>query len=96
MWMHKETGTDYNQARAAVAVSSPWPGAYREATALFKRGGANQQWLQQDQGDGSFRLVSRSSKECLDVANGSAADGARLVQWPCGGAANQQFQRRTV
>ncbi|MCX5425861.1 RICIN domain-containing protein [Streptomyces sp. NBC_00078] len=101
MWMHKETSTDYTQARAAVAVSStvdgtytyqgsfrplgemsrddtlfkdddgtayfisaannnadlhiyklsadytgidslvanPWPGAYREAPALFKRGG---------------------------------------------------------
>ncbi|MFF7051565.1 RICIN domain-containing protein [Streptomyces griseorubiginosus] len=101
MWMHKETATDYNQARAAVAVSDtvdgtytyqgsfrplgemsrddtlfkdddgtayfvsaannnadlhiyrltadyagidslvadPWPGAFREAPALFKRGG---------------------------------------------------------
>ena len=28
MWMHKENGTDYNEARAAVAISSTVDGNY--------------------------------------------------------------------
>lgn len=40
-----------------------------------------------------YNLVARHSGKCLDVLNRSTADGARLIQWPCGTGANQQFQR---
>lgn len=39
-------------------------------------------------------LAPRHSGKCLDVANASAVDGTRLIQWPCGTGANQQLQRR--
>ncbi|MFF9808358.1 RICIN domain-containing protein [Streptomyces coeruleorubidus] len=58
--------------------------------------GTNQQWLLQDQGNGYHRLVARHSGKCLDVENGSTANGARLIQWNCGTGANQQFQQRTA
>ncbi|GAA2294411.1 hypothetical protein GCM10010234_40080 [Streptomyces hawaiiensis] len=57
----------------------------------------NQQWLLEDQGNGSYHLKSRDSTLCLDVTNGSTANGARLIHWTRSAtAADQQFQRRTV
>lgn len=47
-------------------------------------------------GDGYVRVLARRSGKCLDVANASTANGARLIQWPCGTGANQQFQRTAV
>ncbi|MWA11449.1 RICIN domain-containing protein [Streptomyces sp. BA2] len=60
--------------------------------------GAHQQWRFEDRGSGgrgddTYRLVSRHSGKCLDVADESTGDGARLVQWTCGNGANQQFKR---
>ncbi|MFF3334534.1 RICIN domain-containing protein [Streptomyces sp. NPDC002888] len=45
---------------------------------------------------GYYRLVARHSGKCLDVADASTANGARLIQWPCGTGANQQMQRPAV
>lgn len=58
--------------------------------------GTNQQWQFQDQGGGYYRLVARHSGKCLDVADASTVNGARLIQWPCGTGANQRFQRRAA
>jgi len=43
-----------------------------------------------------YNLVARHSGKCLDVADSSTGDGARLSQCPCGTGANQQFQRPAV
>jgi hypothetical protein len=59
-------------------------------------GAAHQQWQFQDQGNGHYRLVARHSGKCLDVASAFVDDGARLIQYTCGSATNQQFQRLTV
>lgn len=37
-------------------------------------------------------IVSRSSGKCVDVAGGSSADGAALVQYACNGADNQDWR----
>jgi hypothetical protein len=36
-------------------------------------------------------VVARHSGQCLDIAGGSTAAGARLTQWPCSGALQQTF-----
>ncbi|WP_055703320.1 RICIN domain-containing protein [Streptomyces silaceus] len=36
-------------------------------------------------------LTSVKSEKCVDVADRSTADGARLVQWGCNGGVNQQY-----
>lgn len=41
---------------------------------------------------GSFTLVNRNSGKCLDLANGSAADGANVRQWACNGATAQKWR----
>ncbi|MFF6984652.1 RICIN domain-containing protein [Streptomyces sp. NPDC008343] len=33
---------------------------------------------------GYYRLVARHSGKCLDVQAAATANGARLLQWPCG------------
>jgi hypothetical protein len=43
-----------------------------------------------------YNLVARHSGKCLDVADASTVNGARLIQWPCGTGANQRFQRRAA
>ncbi|MER7277068.1 RICIN domain-containing protein [Dactylosporangium sp. NPDC000244] len=37
------------------------------------------------------QLVARHSGKCLDVSSGSAADGARTLQYTCGTGLNQRF-----
>ncbi|GGY83964.1 RICIN domain-containing protein [Streptomyces omiyaensis] len=41
-------------------------------------------------------LSVRSSGKCADVANFDSADGARIVQWGCGGDINQQYWFKNV
>ncbi|MFF4361273.1 RICIN domain-containing protein [Streptomyces sp. NPDC001604] len=141
MWMHKENGTDYTQARAAVAVSdtvdgdytylgssrplgitsrdmtlyqdddgtaylvssanenadldifkltadytgidslvaNPWPGTYREAPALFKRGGfyfmltsANSGWKPNQQRYATATSLAGPWTAMTDVGNDTA------------------------
>ncbi|MET9730589.1 RICIN domain-containing protein [Streptomyces sp. NPDC006458] len=45
-----------------------------------------------DQGNGHVKLINRNSGKCLDVADGSTADGAAVVQWTCGSQLNQQWK----
>lgn len=37
-------------------------------------------------------LINQSSGKCIDVSGGNTAEGAAVIQWPCSGAANQQFK----
>ncbi|WP_432872002.1 RICIN domain-containing protein [Microbispora rosea] len=37
--------------------------------------------------------MSQNSGKCPDVASGSTADGANVIQYTCGGGANQQWTR---
>ncbi|WP_026925306.1 RICIN domain-containing protein [Glycomyces arizonensis] len=36
-------------------------------------------------------IVNRNSGKCVDVVNGSTADGAEIIQYDCHGGANQQW-----
>jgi hypothetical protein len=42
------------------------------------------------------RISVRHSGKCLDVANASGADGAALMQYPCGSGSNQQFRLQSA
>lgn len=55
-------------------------------------GGANQQWLPTDRGNGTFTFTARHSGKCLDVRDVSTADGARLQQWACTNGPAQAFR----
>lgn len=44
------------------------------------------------QADTYFEIVARHSGKCLDVEAESQAAGARVLQWDCGGWANQQWR----
>ncbi|ROP42509.1 RICIN domain-containing protein [Saccharothrix texasensis] len=42
------------------------------------------------------RISVRHSGKCLDIANASGADGAALMQYPCGSGQNQQFRLQSA
>lgn len=52
----------------------------------------NQSWRLVDAGSGYVRIVNARHGLCVDVEGASTADGARVVQWPVGGGANQHWQ----
>ncbi|WP_127467443.1 RICIN domain-containing protein [Streptomyces sp. B27] len=55
-------------------------------------GSTNQQWRPEVLAtSGRYRFVARHSGKCLTVDDSSTADGARLSQQPCSGAAAQSF-----
>ncbi|MGW4218489.1 RICIN domain-containing protein [Streptomyces bacillaris] len=55
-------------------------------------GSTNQQWRPEAlAANGRYRFVARHSGKCLTVDSSSTADGARLSQQPCNGAAAQSF-----
>ncbi len=41
---------------------------------------------------GTYRLLARHSGKALDIAGASTADGARALQWPVNGGANQLWK----
>ena len=41
---------------------------------------------------GYYRLVNVKSGLCADVQSGSTSDGAKVIQWPSAGGANQEWQ----
>lgn len=53
--------------------------------------GSNQEWAFQadPHNPGWYEVVNRNSGQCLTVKNGSTAQGAPLVQYPCMGDASQ-------
>ncbi len=54
-------------------------------------GAANQQWVAEQQADGSYRIISSHSGKVLDVADYSTADGGRIHQWSWHGGPNQRW-----
>ena len=75
-----------------VAGGSTADSAHGAAVRL-PAGRTNQQWQLPDAGAGYVQIVARHSGRCLDVTGESTADGARVIQYTCGTAANQQWQR---
>lgn len=53
-------------------------------------GNTDDWWRQSVDGDGFFKLVNVSSGRCLDLNNGSTANGARIQLWDCSTASNAQ------
>jgi hypothetical protein len=52
--------------------------------------GDNQQVSFEDMGDGSFRIRMHHSGLCLNVSGASTANGASIIQYPCGSAADNE------
>ncbi|WP_274595123.1 RICIN domain-containing protein [Streptomyces sp. E2N166] len=44
-----------------------------------------QDWRLQNVGRDYYRLLARSSGQCLDVAEGSREPGGNVQQWTCNG-----------
>ena len=61
-----------------VSVSSDW-----QKWVITPSTGANA---------GYYTISNRMNGMCLDVQGASTADGAPVIQWPCSGNANQQWQ----
>ncbi len=55
-------------------------------------GRTGQQFRLADSAGGDVRLLNRASGKAVDVLGSSTADGARIVQWPDTGGANQRWQ----
>lgn len=58
--------------------------------------GSTAQALTADAGGSAFALVARHSGKCLDVENGSLANGANIRQWPCNGYTPQSFRLQSA
>jgi len=52
----------------------------------------NRQFTFNDLGGGYWGIRSEKSNKCLDLANGSTADGAKLHQWACYNSDNQSWK----
>jgi beta-glucanase (GH16 family) len=57
-------------------------------------GGNNQQWLPQQNANGTWRFISRHSGKCLDVPGSSTANSVQLQQWTCNNTNAQNFTLR--
>jgi hypothetical protein len=57
-------------------------------------GGNNQQWLPQQNANGTWRFIARHSGKCLDVPGSSTANSVQLQQWTCNGTNAQNFTLR--
>ncbi|MEK9723433.1 MAG: tectonin domain-containing protein [Rhodospirillaceae bacterium] len=53
---------------------------------------ANQLWRLDDRGKGNFRIVSKHSGKCLDVAEGKKDNRGVFHQWDCHTGGNQLFR----
>ncbi|MFE4599716.1 RICIN domain-containing protein [Kitasatospora indigofera] len=97
---HPGSATRRRSARAVTGHTpvAQWP--YLNAS--------NQQWQFNSVGNGRYHVVIASSGMCLDVSGSSQADGASVVQSPCGtrrvragtpgtsGTATRDCRRRTT
>ncbi|MDU0287585.1 PQQ-dependent sugar dehydrogenase [Saccharothrix longispora] len=66
-----------------------------DRTGLVQNTDANrtsQQFRLADSDGGHVRLLNRAAGKAVDVLDSSTADGARVVQWPDTGGANQQWR----
>ncbi|MFF6984268.1 RICIN domain-containing protein [Streptomyces sp. NPDC008343] len=89
MWMHKENGTNYNEARAAVAVSDTvdgdysWQGSFRPPSGTTSR----DQTLFKDDDGTAYQIASASSNTDLHIyrLNADYTGYDRLVANPWAG-----------
>ncbi|WP_432153866.1 RICIN domain-containing protein [Streptomyces tricolor] len=76
-----------------------WEGSTRDGTGTViwdYWGGANQRFVFRRAGNGLayqnvFEIVAAHSGKCLDVDGWRKDNGARIIQWPCHGGANQKW-----
>jgi hypothetical protein len=54
--------------------------------------GANQAWTLVPLGGYNYNIVNRYNGMCLDDANNSTQAGNPVIQWPCNGGANQEWE----
>ncbi|MGW6932988.1 glycosyl hydrolase family 95 catalytic domain-containing protein [Lentzea sp. NPDC054927] len=73
-------------------LRSPGTGQGEQLDQASDTGGDNQWWKVVDAGGGSVNLVSVRTGLYVDVDGSSQADGAKVIQWPANGKANQQWQ----
>jgi hypothetical protein len=73
-----------------VSGAATGDGAHMQLSAAA--GANDQEWQPVTLSDGYYKLVNRNSGKCLDVADGSSDDRARLQQWSCTGGPNQAFK----
>ncbi|MDX3129445.1 RICIN domain-containing protein [Streptomyces europaeiscabiei] len=88
MWMHKENGTDYNQARAAVAVSDTidgdytWKGSFRPPTGTTSR----DMTLFKDDDGTAYQIASAAGNADLQIwrltADYTAYESLTANPWP--------------
>jgi hypothetical protein len=52
---------------------------------------ANEEWLLEDAGNGSYYLTSKNSNKVLNVAGGGSADGANVIQYQKGNEDNSKW-----
>jgi glucosylceramidase len=98
-WLFQPIGDGYYSVTSRHAGSS-WdvdggPGAIADGTRVHLWsyvGGANQQWRPERTANGGYRFVARHSGKCLTLNSPVSADGTRLSQQPCTGAAAQSFE----
>ncbi|MDQ2810505.1 MAG: RICIN domain-containing protein [Actinomycetota bacterium] len=104
-WQFQPTSGGYYEVVTRNAPALGWdvtggPGATGNGVPIqlwTYGGGTNQQWLPVQHANGTYSFTPRNNtSECLDVTNVSTADGARLQQWSCTGAANQSFTLNAV
>lgn len=55
-----------------------------------------QDWRLENAGRGYYRLVVKSSGQCLDVSQGSRTAGAHVQQWTCNGQQPQLWRLERV
>jgi glucosylceramidase len=98
-WQFRSTGDGYYQVVNQYNNKS-WDvdggaGATADGTKVHLWdyvGGTNQQWRAESVASGQYRFVARHSGKCLSVDGGSTANGTKLSQQPCSGAAAQSFR----
>ncbi|MDX8032700.1 glycoside hydrolase N-terminal domain-containing protein [Lentzea sp. BCCO 10_0856] len=73
-------------------LRSPGPGQGEQLDQASDGGGDNQWWKVVDAGGGYVNLVNVRTGLYVDVDGSSQADGAKVIQWPANGKANQQWQ----
>jgi len=94
-WQFVDSGGGYYRVKSKHSnkvLSFP---STADRTGLVQSTDANrtgQQFRLADSAGGTVRLLNRASGKAVDVLNSSTADGARVVQLPDAGGANQQWQ----
>lgn len=78
-----------NSASVEIAEGNVDDGAITQLRVAS--GKENQQFSFEKQADGSYVITNKASGKVLDVANGSASDGAQVRQWTANDSASQHW-----